>query len=76
MRNIQVRNVPEATHEELTRRAKQSGKSLQKFLSEQLEAIAARPSPPQILDRIAGWGGGRLSSAEALTALESARARR
>lgn len=44
MRNIQVRNVPEATHEELTRRAKQSGKSLQKFLSEQLEAIAARPS--------------------------------
>ena len=43
MPNIQVRDVPEAVHEELVRRAGLAGQSLQQFLSAQLATIASTP---------------------------------
>ena len=76
MPNVQVRDVPDDVHEQLIRRAELAGQSLQQYLSAQLAAIAATPTLDDVLDRIEKRNKGRLSMRDAVTALESERARR
>lgn len=42
--NITVRNVPDEVRDELAARAARSGRSLQEYLSRELQRIAAQPS--------------------------------
>ena len=76
MPNVQVRGVPDDIHRELVRRAERAGQSLQQFLATQLALLAASPSLDDVLDRIEERGGGQLSPAAAIVALEAERARR
>ena len=76
MPNVQVRGVPDDIHRELVRRAERAGQSLQQFLATQLALLAASPSLDDVLDRIEERGGGQLSPAAAIAALEAERARR
>jgi plasmid stability protein len=49
---IQVRNVPDRLHRELTRRARARGQTLTAFVEEILEREAARPAPDEVAARI------------------------
>jgi len=49
---ITVRDVPEATRNELAARAARSGRSLQEFLRSELISLADRPSPDDLLARV------------------------
>ena len=49
---IQVRNVPDRLHRELTRRAKARGQALTDYIQELLEREVARPPAAEVLDRI------------------------
>jgi antitoxin FitA len=50
---IQVRNVPDRLHRELTRRARASGETLTEYVERILEREVARPVPQDVFDRIA-----------------------
>jgi plasmid stability protein len=49
---IQVRNVPDRLHRELTRRARASGETLTEYVERILERDVAGPMPQEIFDRI------------------------
>lgn len=49
---IQVRNVPDALHRELVRRARDSGRSLTDYIQSVLEREVARPPMDEVLARI------------------------
>jgi len=49
---IQVRNVPDRLHRELTRRARASGETLTEYVERILEREVARPLPQELFDRI------------------------
>lgn len=49
---IQVRNVSERLHRELTRRARASGETLTEYIERILEREVARPVPQKLVDRI------------------------
>jgi hypothetical protein len=49
---IQVRNVSDRLHRELTRRARASGETLTEYVERILEREVARPVPQEIFDRI------------------------
>lgn len=49
---IQVRNVPERLHRELTKRAKARGLALTDYIEELLEREVARPPAADVFDRI------------------------
>jgi len=51
---VQVRNVPDALHQELMRRARARGQTLTDFIQEILEREVARPQPEEIFHRIRG----------------------
>lgn len=51
-KNVQVRAVPDAVHRTLTARASQRGMSLSEFLRLELEMIASRPAPEEVLERL------------------------
>ncbi len=51
---IQVRNVPDQVHRELTRRANARGQSLTDYIQSLLERELARPPASEVLDRIEG----------------------
>jgi antitoxin FitA len=51
---IQVRNVPERLHRELTRRARARNQTLTDFIQEVLEREVARPPAEEVFDRIEG----------------------
>jgi hypothetical protein len=76
MPNVQVRDVPEAVHEALVRRAELSGQSLQQFLAAELARIATTPTMDEMLRRIERRSKGHLSKQDALDALHDERARR
>jgi len=76
MPNIQVRDVSDSVHAELTRRASRSGKSLQQYLTEQLEIVANTPTLDDILDIIDSRDGGQATIADSLEAIADGRARR
>lgn len=50
---IQVRNVPDRLHRELSRRAKKSSKTLTDYVQEILEREVARPTREEVFARIA-----------------------
>jgi len=50
---IQVRNVPDRLHRELTRRARASGETLTEYVERILEREVARPRPQELFNRIA-----------------------
>lgn len=49
---IQVRNVPDRLHRELTRRAASRGQSLTDYVEEILEREVARPAAAEVFERI------------------------
>lgn len=49
---IQVRNVPDKLHRELTKRAKERGQALTEYIQDILEREVARPPAPEVFDRI------------------------
>ena len=51
---LQVRNVPERLHRELTRRARKAGRSLTDYVQEILEREVSRPPAEEVFARIAG----------------------
>lgn len=52
-RMIQVRNVSDRLHRELTRRAKLAGLSLTDYIEQILEREIARPTSVEVFERIA-----------------------
>jgi hypothetical protein len=50
---IQVQNVPDRLHRELTRRAKRAGLSLTAYIQALLEREVSRPPAIEVFDRIA-----------------------
>ena len=76
MPKVQVREVLEDVHNELVRRADLAGQSLQQYLSAQLASMVATPPIDDMIDRIEGRSKGRLSRADAVTAIEHERTRR
>ncbi|MGH2740163.1 MAG: hypothetical protein ACRDH6_06750 [Actinomycetota bacterium] len=49
---IQIRNVPEKLHKELSRRARAKGQTLTDYLEELLEREVARPPAQEVFERI------------------------
>jgi hypothetical protein len=49
---IQVRNVPDRLHRELTRRATARGQALTDYIQELLEREVARPPAAEVFDRV------------------------
>ena len=76
MPNVQIREVPEGVHNELVRRAELAGQSLQQYLSAQLAAMVATPTIDDMIARIEHRPKGRLSRADAVSAIADERARR
>jgi plasmid stability protein len=76
MPNVQIREVPEGVHNELVRRAELAGQSLQQYLSAQLTAMVATPTIDDMIAQIEHRPKGRLSRADAVTAIADERARR
>ena len=52
MASITIRDVPDATRDELAARAAGSGRSLQEYLRSQLIDLASRPDPEALMERI------------------------
>lgn len=50
---VTIRDVPDEVRDELASRAARAGKSMQEYLREQLERIAARPSIDEWVARVA-----------------------
>ena len=76
MPNVQIREVPGEVHEALVRKAALAGQSLQQYLSAQLALLATTPTIDEVIDRIDRRSKGRLTRADAVSALEDERARR
>ncbi len=50
---VTIRNVPEETRDVLAARAARAGQSLQEYVRGQLTALARRPDPDELWDRVA-----------------------
>jgi len=73
---ITVRNVPTEVRDELAARAALQGKSMQEYLRQELQRMAARPPVDQVLARIQARKtktGTQLSSADILAARDADR---
>jgi hypothetical protein len=67
---ITIRNVPEEVRDELAARAARERKSMQEYLKEELERLAARPTLHAWLDRVRERkhaAGTRISAKQILT---------
>jgi hypothetical protein len=71
--SIQVKDVPEAVHATLRRRAAQAGMSLQEYLLAHLEQEASTPTLDEVLDRAGGRAGGRVPLESAVNAIRTDR---
>ena len=76
MTSVQIKNVPEHTHEVLRRRAAAAHQSLQEYLRTRLIQEAAVPTVEEVLDRADGRAGGRVPIATAVEILREDRDRR
>jgi hypothetical protein len=65
-----------SVHSELVRRAALAGQSLQQYLSAQLSVMVTMPTVDDMIARIEHRPKGRLSRADAVTAIADERARR
>ena len=59
MPTIQVKDVPDETHQILRRRAAEAHQSLQEYLRSKLIAEASSPTLDEVLDRIGHRSGGQ-----------------
>lgn len=50
---VQIRNVPDPIHRTLKSRAAREGLSLSDYLLRELRTIAARPTPAELMERLA-----------------------
>jgi hypothetical protein len=73
MPNLLVRDVPDAVHAALQRRAEKRGQSLQQYLAGELKRLAEKPSLDEVLDRIGRRRGGRVGFAQAVDDLGNER---
>ncbi len=76
MPSIQIKDVPEATHAVLRRRAAGAGQSLQEYLRGRLIDEASAPTLEEILARAGGRAGGSVPFSAAVQGLREDRARR
>jgi hypothetical protein len=72
-RNVQVRNVPDRVHDELTQQARDAGLSLNRFMLAELERIARRGRNAEVLRRAAARRGRRASTAAVVDAVRAER---
>lgn len=63
-------------HATLSQRAKDAGQSLQQYLSDQLDHLAATPTVDEVIRRVERRPSSRLSAEQAIEALDAARADR
>ena len=75
MVNIQIRDVPDAVHGELVRRAENAGKSLQQYLMGQLAILVDQPELGEVLTDIRTLPKLHLSSSEIVQMVKDERAR-
>lgn len=75
MPNVLIRDLPESVHRELLRRAEAAGKSLQRYLTEELTRLTSRPSLQDVLAHIEKRRGGRVGLARAVDDLAAERRR-
>lgn len=73
MGNVLIRDLPEAVHAELRRRADARGLSLQQYLTNELSLLVEQPEMAEVLQRIGRRRGGRVGFARAVADLESER---
>lgn len=73
MPSIQVKDVPEAVHATLRRRAAAAGMSLQEYLLARLVEEAASPTLEEVLDRAGQRAGGRAAFRTAAKAVRAER---
>ena len=73
MPNVLVRDLPDAVHAQLQRRAKSQGQSLQQYLVAELKRLAERPTIDEVLDRIERRRGGRVGFDQAVADLNEDR---
>ena len=52
MKMVQIRNVPDALHRKLEARAAMEGMSLSDYLRVQIQAVADRPAPAGLRQRL------------------------
>jgi hypothetical protein len=76
MPSVQIKDVPPRTHAVLRQRAAAAHQSLQEYLRARLIEEAETPTLDEVLDRAGGRAGGRVTSADAVAALDQDRARR
>ncbi len=65
MASIQIKDVPDATHAVLRRRAAAARQSLQEYLLTRLIDEASQPTVDEVLDRAGGRSGGSLGFRDA-----------
>lgn len=76
MTNVQIRDVPEEVHRELTRRAADAGRSLQQYLLVELTKLASRATNAELMARIEDRPKPSISVDEILETLNDGRAGR
>jgi hypothetical protein len=76
MPSVQIKDVPDATHAVLRRRATEAHQSLQEYLRTRLIEEASRPTVAEVLDRAAGRAGGSMTFKAAARAVRKDRDRR
>lgn len=74
MPNIQIKDVPEATHSVLRARAAAAHQSLQEYLRSRLIQETEGPTVDEVLARAAARDGGRLSPEDAAALVRDDRA--
>ncbi len=76
MPSVQVKNVPDDTHEVLRQRAAVAHQSLQEYLRTLLIREASKPTVADVMERAGGRAGGSMPLAEAAATLRDERDRR
>lgn len=76
MPSVQIKDVPEATHQVLKQRAAQAHQSLQEYLRTRLIDEASRPTVAEVLARAGGRTGGSVTFDDAVAAIRGDRDRR
>jgi len=76
MPSVQIKDVPEETHDVLRRRAAEAHQSLQEYLRARLIDEASRPTLDEVLNRAGGRAGGSVTFKAAVGSVRDDRARR
>ena len=73
MPNVLVRDLPEPVHNELERRAREAGQSLQQFLTAHLSQLANRPTVNDVFAALETHNDGRVGLDQAVEDLHAER---